>query len=304
MLAFRLSVLPSQIGLLLEAVGAAGVGLTVTETVPALLVQPRTVTVSEYVPFAASVTFAIFGFCAEDVNPFGPVQEYVAPTTALVVRLSVLPVHTGLLLDGAGAAGIGLTETATVPARLVQPLSVTVTEYVPLAAVVAPTILGFCVDDVNPFGPVQEYVAPTTLLAFRLSVLPLQIGLLLDAVGAAGVVFTTTVTVAGALAQPLLAVTVYVPAAAAVTFVMFGFCSVDVNPFGPVQEYVAPTIRLAVRFNVVPVHTGLLLAAAGEAGGVFTVTVTVPAKLLQPFTVTTSEYVPLAATVAPAILGF
>jgi len=34
----------------------------------------------------------------------------------------------------------------------------------------------------------------------------------------------------------LVTVTVYTPAAAVVTLLMLGFCKVEVNPFGPVQE--------------------------------------------------------------------
>ncbi len=45
--AVRFSVLPAQIGPLLPAVGAAGVGLTVAVVVPAADVQPPTVTVTE-----------------------------------------------------------------------------------------------------------------------------------------------------------------------------------------------------------------------------------------------------------------
>jgi hypothetical protein len=47
------------------------------------------------------------GFCEEEVNPLGPVQEYVAPETALVVKLIVAPIQTGELLFGFGVAGIG-----------------------------------------------------------------------------------------------------------------------------------------------------------------------------------------------------
>jgi hypothetical protein len=70
----------------------------------------------------------IFGFWEEEVNPFGPVHEYEAPATLLAERFSVLPAQMGLLLEAVGAAGIGLTVTATVPAGLVQPATVTVTE--------------------------------------------------------------------------------------------------------------------------------------------------------------------------------
>jgi hypothetical protein len=69
-----LSVVPAQIGLLLDAVGAAGVGFTVTLTVPATLVQPFTVTVTEYVPLAAVVTLVMDGVCDVEVNELGPVQ--------------------------------------------------------------------------------------------------------------------------------------------------------------------------------------------------------------------------------------
>jgi hypothetical protein len=61
-----------------------------------------------------------------------------------------------------GVAGIGLTTTLVVPATEVQPLTVIVTEYVPASASVAPERVGFCTDDVKPFGPVHEYVAPLT----------------------------------------------------------------------------------------------------------------------------------------------
>ena len=128
LLAVKFNVLPAQIGELLPAVGAPGVGLTVTVTVPVALLHPLTVTVSEYVPPAASATLVMEGFCKPDENPFGPVHEYVAPATALVVRFKVLPVQTGLLLEGVGVDGIGFTVTVTVPAGPVHPPTVAVTE--------------------------------------------------------------------------------------------------------------------------------------------------------------------------------
>lgn len=68
------------------------------------------------------------GFCNAEVNPPGPVHEYVAPATAVVVSVMVVPVHTGLLLPGAGVAGIGFTTTVVVPGVLVHPPTVAVTE--------------------------------------------------------------------------------------------------------------------------------------------------------------------------------
>jgi len=89
------------------------------------------------------VAFGRVGFCNDELNAEGPVQLYVPPGTAGVVKLIVLPVQTGELLPGAGADGIGLITAVVVPNVLVQPFSVTVTEYVPAFDEVAPVILGF-----------------------------------------------------------------------------------------------------------------------------------------------------------------
>lgn len=77
------------------------------------------------------------------MNPLGPVQEYVAPAIAEAFRFNVDPAHTGLLLDAVGAVGVALTTTFTVPVPLVQPLTVTVREYVPAIASVALARVGF-----------------------------------------------------------------------------------------------------------------------------------------------------------------
>jgi len=65
----------------LLAVGVAGVALTTTFVDPAADAHPLTVIVTEYVPASAVVAFARVGFCSDEVKPFGPVQEYVAPLT-------------------------------------------------------------------------------------------------------------------------------------------------------------------------------------------------------------------------------
>src|SRR5436189_6298132 len=72
-------------------VGAAGVGFKVTFVVPAAEVQAFTVTVTEYVPASAAVTFARVGFCNEEVKPFGPVHFQVALLTNDVKREIVPP---------------------------------------------------------------------------------------------------------------------------------------------------------------------------------------------------------------------
>ena len=48
-----------------------------------------------------------------------------------------------------------MTVAAVEPAADVQPLDVTVRLYVPVAAVVAFVIVGFCNDELKPLGPVQ-----------------------------------------------------------------------------------------------------------------------------------------------------
>ena len=73
----------------------------------------------------------------------------------LAVKLKVCPAHTGELLDKVGAPGTPNTVTLNVPAGPGHPATVAVTEYIPVANVEAPGMLGFCVVEVNPFGPVQ-----------------------------------------------------------------------------------------------------------------------------------------------------
>src|SRR5438067_8349704 len=148
-------VAPAQSGLPSAAVGVAGTGLTATVVVPAAEVQPPAVTVTEYVPASAAVAFARVGFCCDEVKPFGPVHEYVAPATAGVEREIVWPGQNGPPLPAAGVAGSGLTTTLVVPAAEVQPLTATVTEYVPASAAAAFARVGFCCDEVKPFGPVH-----------------------------------------------------------------------------------------------------------------------------------------------------
>ena len=63
-----------------------------------------------------------------DVKPFGPVHAYVAPATAGVLRFRSLPTQSGVFPVATGVAGIGFTTTFRVPAALVHPFTVIVTE--------------------------------------------------------------------------------------------------------------------------------------------------------------------------------
>ena len=142
----------------------------------------------------------------------------------------------------------------------------------PEAAVVADVMAGFCVVDVKPLGPLQFMPAP--IFDVRFNVCPAQMGLLLPRTGVAGVVLTTTLTVAVADVQLEATVyTEYVPPAAAVTEGMEGFCSVELKAPGPLHTL--PAALDEVRFRVCPLHKGLLLPATGVAGIGFTTTLRV-----------------------------
>ena len=126
-----------------EAEGVAGVAFTTTFVVPAADVQLLTVIVTEYEPASAVVAFVRVGFWSAEVKPFGPVHEYVAPATVGVESAIVAPSQYGPPFEAVGVAGVALTTTLVVPAAEVQPLTVTVTEYVPASASVALERVGF-----------------------------------------------------------------------------------------------------------------------------------------------------------------
>ena len=97
----------------------------------------------------------MLGFCEEEEKLAGPVHEYVAPANVCDCKLKVWPAHRGEFAATVGVAGIGFTVTATVPEAPGHPATVAKTEYVPVAAVVAPESVGFCKDEEKLFGPLQ-----------------------------------------------------------------------------------------------------------------------------------------------------
>jgi hypothetical protein len=139
------------------------------------------------------------------------------------VKFNAEPEHTGLLVDAVGEDGAELTVTSVVVLVLPQELLI-VTVYVPLATVVAPLIVGFCELEVNPLGPVHEYVNGVLPLAdeeLRIRSAPEQTGPLFEAVGIDGAeqeFITTKVSVSSAKSPALTearTVKVYVPAGVA-----------------------------------------------------------------------------------------
>ena len=98
------------------------------------------------------------------------------------------------MITSAGAVIVGAVVSPTVaevvPAGEVQPFTVAVTLYVPVAAVVALGIVGFWAAEVKPLGPVHAYVASATVEANKLKVEPGQTTPPLLAVGAEGMALT------------------------------------------------------------------------------------------------------------------
>src|SRR3954452_22834522 len=171
------------------------------------------------------------GLCRDEVKPFGPVHAYVAPATVGVESAIVPPEQYGPPFEAVGVAGFGLTTTEVLPAAEVQPLTVTVTEYVPASATVALERVGFWSAEVKPPGPVHAYVAPATAGVDSEIVPPAQYGPPFDAIGVAGIGFTTTEVEPAADGQLLtVTVTEYVPASATVALERVGFCSAEVKP--------------------------------------------------------------------------
>src|ERR1051325_16028 len=192
-------------------------------------------------------------------------------------------------------------------------------------------MVGFCSVDVKPFGPVQAYVAPATVVAFSAPAPPPQYGPVFDATGAAGLALTTTFVVPAAEVQPLtVTVTEYGPASATAALNRVGVRTEAVKPFGPVHEYVAPATaggesemfeplqygtpvdaapgggtplgraresaaRAAAGVEsemFEPLQYGPPFDAAGVAGMALTTTFVVPAGEGQPLTVTAPGYGP------------
>ena len=59
----------------------------------------------------ATVAFAIVGFCAFEVKPFGPVHVYVAPVTLGVLSETVAPSQYGPPFVAVGVVGVGVIDT-------------------------------------------------------------------------------------------------------------------------------------------------------------------------------------------------
>jgi hypothetical protein len=125
-------------------------------------------------------------------------------------------------------------------------------------------------------------VAPAEKVEVKLSVDPAHKEELLPAVGALGIGLIVTLVVPGGPVHPLkVIVTEYVPLFDTVVAPMVGFCTVDVNPLGPVQLQVVPPLLVEVKLKVDPTHRGELLPTVGAEGVVMGTTATVKGTAAQ-----------------------
>jgi hypothetical protein len=294
---------PSHTGELLAAT-ATGTASTTTVVVVVAGKHPVMIIVKLYVPAFADTTFEIIGFCKLLVNPLGPVQEYVAPTIVAANKLIFPPAHTGELL-AILLTGPVFTTTVVEEVEGLHPGLLTVSWYVPPDNKVVGLTEGFCKLLVNPLGPVQEYVAPEIVFEVKFNTEPSQIGELLAGFETGSALIETVTFEVTGLQPGTVRVAVYTPDWDETVELILGFCKLLVNPFGPVQEYVAPEIVFEVKFNTEPSQIGLLLDTV-KVGPALTITFTDPVAFEHPgiFVVTVTEYKPAFETVAAFIDGF
>jgi len=110
------------------------------------------------VPALEEVTPTIDGVATVDVNPAGPLQEYVIVPVAVAeaLKFTVPPAHAALVFVGV-VTGTGLTVTVVV-LRTPQPVreDVAVNVYTPAAEAEIPLMPGLVTVEVYPAGPAHR----------------------------------------------------------------------------------------------------------------------------------------------------
>ena len=130
--------------------GASGIAFGAATPVPGALVQPSTVAVTEYVPATVTVIDEVVAPVFHDKLPVAVVDN-----TELPQLLDTLTT---------GVAGIAFGAATPVPGALVQPLTVTVTEYVPATVTVIDDVVAPVFQDKLPVAVVDNTVLPQLLL--------------------------------------------------------------------------------------------------------------------------------------------
>jgi hypothetical protein len=270
--------LPAQIGVELN-VGKAGIGFTTWVTVPTVLAQPVVASIHFAKYDVLAVKFPVGAVVV--VVPAKVVNQVKVPVAQLLVIFAGLPAQIGVELN-VGKAGIGLTTWVTLATVLAQPevASIHFAKYevlavkFPVGAVVA----------VVPARVVNQVKVPVAQLLVIFTALPEQIGVELN-IGKAGIGFTVWVTVATALAQPVVASIHF--AKYEVLAVKFPLGTVVVVvPTKVVNQVKVPDAQLLVIFTALPAQIGVELNV-GKVGIGFTTWVTVAIALAQPVVAST-----------------
>jgi hypothetical protein len=145
----RLSVAPAQIGsgvaVADTAVGA--VAVTATEVAATVVVPHTFVADNVYTPASEVAMLGRVVFWVAAAKLLGPIQDHDVAPVPEPVRVSVEPAHIGfgvaLALTAVGAVEVTTTELVVPKADIHPLLSVTVTLYTPVCAVVTLERFGF-----------------------------------------------------------------------------------------------------------------------------------------------------------------
>lgn len=186
-------------------------------------------------------------------------------------------VHVGCVTLTVGAAGTALGAAALLPAALLQPFTVVVTEYVPAVTTVMELVVAPLLHNNEPPAVVDSTELPQLFTTVT--------------TGVAGVVPGAATPVPAALVHPFtVVVTVYVPAE--LTVMDFVFAPVFHNK---VPEAVVESTEVPLQLFVT-VTTGVAGTALGAA-------MPLPALLVQPFNVLVTVYVPAVVTVIEFVVS-
>ena len=249
---------PSQLSTTVTT-GVAGVVLGAAVPLPGKLVQPFTVVVTVYVPAVLTVIVVVVSPVLHSRVP-GAVVDRVEVPSQLSITVTT------------GVTGVVLGAAVPLPGKLVQPLTVVITVYVPAVLTVIVVVVSPVLHSRVPGAAVDSVEVPSQLSTTVTT-------------GVAGVVLGAAVPLPGKLVQPFtVVVTVYVPAVLTVIVVVVSPVLHSRVP-GAVVDRVEVPSQLSTTVTT------------GVAGVVLGAAVPLPGKLVQPFTVVVTVYVPAADTV-------
>ena len=245
--------------LMIPVTGDGGVAFGAVVPLPTRLVQPFTVVVTVYIPDELTVIDEVAA----------PVLHKNVPVAAVERVEVLLQLFTTVTT---GVAGVDFGAAVPLPARLVQPFTVVVTVYLPDELTVIDEVAAPVLHNNVPVAAVESV---EVLLQLSTTVTN----------GVAGVDFGAAVPLPARLVQPFtVVVTVYIP-----------------DELTIIDEVTAPMLHNNVPVAAVESVEVLLqlftTVTTGVAGATFGAAVPLPARLVQPFTVVVTVYIPDELTV-------